>query len=61
MVKPLESAAPRCPSCDGETEPMLKPLVKRGEIVAELPEPERIRRYVLDQLKRLSAREGLPT
>jgi nicotinate phosphoribosyltransferase len=56
LVRPWESEAPKCPSCGGATEPMLRPLVKGGEIVAELPEPKRIRRYVLEQLKKLSGR-----
>ncbi|MEM2127894.1 MAG: nicotinate phosphoribosyltransferase, partial [Candidatus Bathyarchaeia archaeon] len=56
LVKPWGSEPPSCPCCGGETEPMLKPLIKGGEIVADLPEPKKIRGYVLDQLKRLSTR-----
>ncbi|MEM4728040.1 MAG: nicotinate phosphoribosyltransferase [Candidatus Bathyarchaeia archaeon] len=58
LVKPWGSEPPSCPCCGGETEPMLKPLIKGGEIVADLPEPKKIRGYVLDQLKRLSTRGG---
>lgn len=50
----LEASRPECPSCKGETEPMLKPLIKDGKIVARLPKPKEIRRYVLRQLERLS-------
>jgi hypothetical protein len=31
---------------------MLKPLIKDGRIVAELPEPREIREYVLSQLRK---------
>jgi hypothetical protein len=44
---------PKCPKCGGKTEAMLKPLVKKGEIVAKLPKPSAIRRYVLKQLEKL--------
>jgi len=40
--------------CGGKTQPMLKPLIENGEIVAELPKPSEIRQYVLEQLERLS-------
>ncbi len=53
-VLPFDSSKPECPQCGGETEPMLKPLMKRGKIVAELPKPKEIRRYVLEQTKKLS-------
>lgn len=43
----------RCPRCGGAMEGMLKPLVKRGRIVAGLPSPEEIRSYVLQQLKKV--------
>lgn len=42
-----------CKHCGGEMEVMLKPLVKEGVIVAELPEADEIRDYVLEQLKRI--------
>jgi len=54
VVLPYEEPPPRCPNCGGETERMLKPLVKNGEIVAELPKPSEIREYVLKQLEKLS-------
>jgi nicotinate phosphoribosyltransferase len=53
-VKPADHQAPRCRVCGGETEPMLKPLIKNGRIVAELPEPTEIRERVLTQLRKLS-------
>jgi len=54
-VLPFDSPKPECPECGGETEPMLKPLIKGGKIVAELPEPKEIRRYVLEQIGKLSS------
>ena len=53
-VLPFDGANPDCPVCGGETEPMLKPLIKGGKIVAELPEPKKIRGYVLEQIGKLS-------
>ncbi len=53
-VFPFNSPKPECPECGGETEPMLKPLIKQGKIVAELARPKEIRQYVLEQIKKLS-------
>ncbi|HDQ06667.1 MAG TPA: nicotinate phosphoribosyltransferase [Candidatus Bathyarchaeota archaeon] len=53
-VLPFDSSRPECPRCGGETEPMLKPLIKGGKIVAELPEPKKIREYVLEQMGKFS-------
>ena len=54
-VLPFDSSKPECPECGGETEPMLKPLIEGGKIVAELPRPKEIRRYVLEQIGKLSS------
>ncbi len=53
VVLPADDPSPRCPICGGETEAMLRPLVKGGEIVADLKEPREIRERVLDQVKML--------
>ncbi|MFQ5837067.1 MAG: nicotinate phosphoribosyltransferase, partial [Candidatus Bathyarchaeia archaeon] len=53
-VLPFKSPQPSCTECGGKTQPMLKPLIENGKIVAELPKPSEIRRYVLEQLERLS-------
>ncbi|MEM3737279.1 MAG: nicotinate phosphoribosyltransferase [Candidatus Bathyarchaeia archaeon] len=45
---------PRCPCCLSEMEPLLKPLIKGGRIVGELPKPDEIRSFVLDQLRRVN-------
>jgi len=53
IVLPVGSQEPKCPKCGGETEQMLKPLIENGKIVARLPKPEEIRRYVLKQLEKV--------
>jgi nicotinate phosphoribosyltransferase len=53
-VLPFNSPKPECPECGGETEPMLKRLIKQGKIVAEQPKPKEIRRYVLNQTEKLA-------
>jgi nicotinate phosphoribosyltransferase len=52
-VKPASAQQPRCSVCGGDTEPMLKPLIKDGRIVAPSRTPTEIRDYVLRQLERL--------
>ncbi len=54
VALPLDAPQPTCPRCGGRTERMLKPLVKNGRIVGELPKPRDIRAYVLRQLEKLS-------
>jgi len=54
MVLPYNAPQPKCPRCNEKTERMLKPLVKKGKIVAKLPKPREIRKYVLKQLEKLS-------
>jgi nicotinate phosphoribosyltransferase len=41
-----------CDICGETTSPMLKPLIRNGEIVEEIPKPEQIRQYVLKQLEK---------
>jgi len=53
-VLPFESPKPKCPTCGSATQPMLKPLIKEGKIVAKLPKPKMIRTYTLEQLQRIS-------
>jgi nicotinate phosphoribosyltransferase len=43
-----------CYVCGEATDPMLKPLIRNGKIVRELPKPEQIRQYVLKQLEQFS-------
>jgi nicotinate phosphoribosyltransferase len=53
VVQLFDLPAPKCPKCKGKTEPMLKPLIEKGKIVAKLPKPCAIRRYVLKQIEKL--------
>lgn len=54
IVLPYLAPQPKCPKCRDKTERMLKPLVQQGEVVAKLPRAKGIRRYVLNQLKKLT-------
>jgi len=53
IVFPFSQRGPQCPKCGGEMIPMLKPLIKDGKIVADLPKPSEIRRYVLNQIRNI--------
>jgi len=53
IVLPFSASSPRCPKCGGETVSMLKPLIRNGEIVVDLPKAPDIRKYVLDQVGKL--------
>lgn len=52
-VTPAHAPTPRCPRCGGETEGLLKPLIKNGKLVGKLPKVDAIRRFVLSQLEKL--------
>lgn len=45
---------PNCSKCGGKTIRLLQPLIKNGRLVAKLPPPERVRNYVLKQLRKLA-------
>jgi len=53
IVQPFSASKPRCPKCKGKTVSMLRPIVKNGEIVSDLPKASKIREYVLGQLEKL--------
>jgi nicotinate phosphoribosyltransferase len=53
VVRPSGQAPLRCPSCGGETEAMLRPIVKGGEVVGDLKPPKEIREHVLEQINKL--------
>jgi len=55
LVQPSRSPISQCPRCGGETEAMLRPLVRDGEIVADMPEPRQIREHVIEQIGRLTS------
>ena len=39
--------------CGGEMSDLLRPMIQRGEIVRELPPPQEIRSYVMEQLQEI--------
>ncbi|HHI00187.1 MAG TPA: nicotinate phosphoribosyltransferase [Thermococcus litoralis] len=49
---PAEKKLEKCPVCGARVEPLLKPLIENGEIIAELPKAREIREYVLEQAKK---------
>jgi len=49
---PADKKLERCPVCGAKVEPLLQPLIKDGEIVAELPKAREVRAYVLEQAKK---------
>lgn len=51
---PATKKLEKCPICGAKVEPLLKPLIENGEIVAELPKAREIREYVLKQAKMLN-------
>ncbi|MDV3104019.1 nicotinate phosphoribosyltransferase [Thermococcus waiotapuensis] len=51
---PADRKLEHCPVCGAKVEPLLKPLIENGEIVAELPKAREIREYVLEQAKRFN-------
>jgi len=53
IVVRFSAPRPQCRMCGGETVSMLKPIVKKGEIVSHLPKAAEIREYVLEQLEKI--------
>lgn len=51
VVKPQNQPKPTCPKCGESMESMLKPLIQDGKIVREIPPPDKVREYLLKQLK----------
>ncbi|NJE76367.1 nicotinate phosphoribosyltransferase [Thermococcus sp. ES12] len=49
---PADKKLEKCPVCGAKVEPLLKPLIENGEIVAELPKAREIREYVLEQAEK---------
>ncbi len=46
--------AQECPVCGGDTKAMFEQYLRGGNLVRDLPKPERIREYVLRQLEKVS-------
>ncbi|MCS7136346.1 MAG: nicotinate phosphoribosyltransferase [Nitrososphaerota archaeon] len=57
-IVPWTKELSACPKCNRPVKPLLKPLIKQGKIVAELPSAKEIREKVMLQLKTIAK---LPT
>lgn len=53
VVVPAHKPLERCP-CGGAYEALLKPLLRQGKLVRDLPPPRTIREYVLEQLRHVT-------
>jgi len=53
QLVPSERKLESCPICGGDLKPLLRPLMKSGRMLWELPKPREIRTYVLQQLGRV--------
>jgi nicotinate phosphoribosyltransferase len=60
IVQPFAATQPKCKRCGSDTQPMLRPLIKNGKLVTELPQPSDIRQYVLKQVEKLASLEKPP-
>lgn len=52
LILSSQERAAKC-SCGGELVPLLKPIIKEGKLVKDLPFPQKIRQYVLEQLEKI--------
>jgi len=59
-ITPFDKQLDKCPICGGLVEPLLKPLIKDGEIVRRLPSPVEVRERVKQRLKEISSSEEFP-
>jgi nicotinate phosphoribosyltransferase len=57
VVVPAHRPPKACP-CGGEYEPLLKPLLRGGRVVRDLPPPRTLREHVLEQLRHVSLAPG---
>jgi len=53
VVLPAANPQDSCPTCHTPYHSLLKPLIAEGKIVRELPRPQAIRQYVLEQLQNI--------
>jgi len=52
-ILPFRERIVKC-SCGGDFTPLTKQVIKEGRIVTDLPSPRKIRKYVLEQLDKIS-------
>ena len=53
VVLPAKARVPTCPACGGKTSALLVPLIKRGKIVSRPASVDKIRFYVMAQLREI--------
>ncbi len=53
VVASWRAEAPKCPKCGGEMKPLLVKFMEQGKIVREIPPPQKVREYVLEQVAKL--------
>ena len=54
VVTPWNAEPPKCPKCGSKMENILVKYIERGKIIRKLPSVDEIRRYVLEQLSKVS-------
>ena len=54
VVTPWNAEPPKCPKCGSKMENILVKYIERGKIIRKLPSVDKIRRYVLEQLSKVS-------
>ncbi|HIE34340.1 MAG TPA: nicotinate phosphoribosyltransferase [Candidatus Altiarchaeales archaeon] len=53
VVRLTYEEQPECKICGSETEPLLKPLMREGRLVAKLPSIQEIKKGVMNELKKV--------
>ncbi|MCS7132539.1 MAG: nicotinate phosphoribosyltransferase [Aigarchaeota archaeon] len=56
-ITPFKVELNSCPICGGGVEPLLKPLMRGGKLVRDLPSPTEVRERVIKRLKELAGVE----
>ena len=49
----VSEKTPKCSKCNKKMRPLMKPLIRKGRIVAKLPGPREIRKNVLKELEKI--------
>ena len=53
FILPFKERIVKC-SCGGNFAPLTKQVIKEGKITADMPSPQKIRKYILEQLDKIS-------
>jgi nicotinate phosphoribosyltransferase len=53
VVAPSDAQAPRCPKCGKPMRPLLETYIEDGKPVKKVEDPHSVRKYVLEQLKKV--------